>query len=257
MCFSYWEIGQKDPVVDIRVLDVQTGEWKKLSGRPPYVVNAGSKSVYMNGSIYWLHIDKVHFEKCFKILALDLQTEEFHNVSIPAIWVNCDTQIVNLEDRLTIAKTKVGPPNWRLEIWSMDTCQEQWSNTYSISLVSVSIRSWEPNWFTPMAVSKQGDLVFHDNHKRLFNYYPETDEIRCLSKDTCVITSYLETLVPLPIKPSHQIPDPDSKIKISRCRLFSKESGSWILKVLQRNEFRILEVLFASLVVAGYILSPL
>ncbi|CAH2071715.1 unnamed protein product, partial [Thlaspi arvense] len=259
MCFSYrGDIGQKDPVVECRVLDVQTGEWRKLRGRPPYVVNASSKSVYLNGSIYWLHINRAHVDKRFKILALDLHSQEFHNVSIPAIWVTWDTQIVNLEDRLAIARTKIGPrrSTWRLEIWSMDTRQEQWSNTYSISLASLSFKSWERNWFTLVAVSKQGNLVLNDNHKRLFKYYPVTNKIICLSEDTCGITTYFETLVPLPIKPSHPLPDPvksDSKI----CRLLSKEPGSWILKVLQRNDFRILEILFATLVVAGYIVSPL
>ncbi|CAH2046819.1 unnamed protein product [Thlaspi arvense] len=114
-----WVMGFGRDKVTRRVLDVQTGEWRKLRGRPPYVVNAGSKSVYMNGSIYWLHIDRAHVDKRFKILALDLHTQEFHNFSIPAIWVTWDKQIVNLEDyRIAIARTKIGPrrSTWRLEI---------------------------------------------------------------------------------------------------------------------------------------------
>ncbi|VVB03200.1 unnamed protein product [Arabis nemorensis] len=88
MSFTYWEIGQQVPEVECGVLDVRTGEWRILSP-PPHVVNAGSKSVCVNGSIYWLHI-----ERGYKILAMDLHKEEFHDVSVPATWVTHETQIV-------------------------------------------------------------------------------------------------------------------------------------------------------------------
>ncbi|KAG5395765.1 hypothetical protein IGI04_017579 [Brassica rapa subsp. trilocularis] len=39
------------------------------------------------------------------------------------------------------------------------------------------------------AVSKKGNLVFYDNQKRLFMYYPWTNEIHCLSLDTCAIST--------------------------------------------------------------------
>ncbi|KAG7570292.1 F-box domain [Arabidopsis thaliana x Arabidopsis arenosa] len=261
MSFSFRRVRQEEPVVECGVLDVDTGEWRKLSP-PPYKVDVGRRSACVNGSIYWLHIERLHIEKGFKILALDLHKEEFHDVSVPAMWLTRLTQLVNLEGRLAIAKTTVGP-GWILEIWSMDTEDKRWSKTYSINLAHrvVSPSRWK-RLFTPVAVSKQGNLVFKDNQKRLFKYYPGTDEIRCLSLDTCVISPYLENLVALPIKPSHPHPRPpnsDFKKRLSRCRLFTThmESGSWIYKVLQKNEFRILDILFTSLVVVGYIWIPL
>ncbi|KAL1191158.1 F-box/LRR-repeat protein [Cardamine amara subsp. amara] len=251
MCFSFRETRQQGPVVECGVLDVETGQWRKLSS-PPYAVNAGSKSICVNGSIYWLHI-----ARC-KILALDLHKEEFRNVPLPATSVTRNTQLVSLEDRLVFAKTHVWP-EWILEIWSMDTFKEIWSKTYNINLAHrvVSMRRLE-RWFTPVAVSKQGNLVFYDNEKRLFKYYPGTDEIRCLSLDTCVMSPYVENVIPLPLNPSYRHPhleNPDFETRISRCRLFYRP-GSWISKVLKRN-VRILDILFTSLVVVGYICFPL
>ena len=103
----------------------------------------------------------------------------------------------------------------------------------------------------------KGILSSVDNQKRLFKYYPGTNEIRCLSLDTYVISPYSENLVSLPLKPSHQYPHLSVETRTSRCRLFSNESSSsWIFQALRRNEFSILEIVFTSLVVAGYIFSP-
>ncbi|KAL9302646.1 F-box/LRR-repeat protein [Arabidopsis thaliana] len=252
MSFAFWRVRQEEPVVECGVLDVDTGEWRKLSP-PPYVVNVGGKSVCVNGSIYWLHIQTV-----YRILALDLHKEEFHKVPVPPTQITVDTQMVNLEDRLVLAITRVSP-EWILEVWGMDTYKEKWSKTYSISL-DHRVVSWrrQKRWFTPVAVSKQANLVFYDNKKRLFKYYPVKDEIRCLSLDICVLSPYVENLVPLPLKPSHPHPTPknsDFEMRISRCRLFSTP-GSWISKILKRNVMT-LEILFTSLAIVGYICLPL
>ncbi|KAJ4892230.1 F-box/LRR-repeat protein [Raphanus sativus] len=252
LCFSYWEIGKEEPVVECGVLDVQTGVWSKLSP-PRDVVNPGSKSVCVNGSIYWLHIDG----KC-KLISLDLHKQEFNRIPFPATArATKETLIVNLEECLAYVNTSKWP-EWRLDIWSMDnTDQKRWSKTFSIRL-ELKVVAWRRNkrWFTPVSVSKKGHLVFCDNQKKLFKYYPWTNEIRCLSLDTCVISPYVENLFSLPLKPSHPYPHVSVETRMSRCRLFSKESSSWIYKALQRNEFRILEIVFTSLVVAGYICSP-
>ncbi|XP_013631846.1 PREDICTED: F-box/LRR-repeat protein At2g43260-like isoform X1 [Brassica oleracea var. oleracea] len=254
LCFSFRVIGQEEPVLECGVLDVQTGVWSKLSP-PPHVVNPGSKSVCVNGSIYWLHVD-VYVEKHYKILALDLHKQEFKKFPVPPTRATKESRLVNLEERLAFVKTNV-LPIWRVEIWSTDTYQKRWSKTFSIHL-KLDVVSWPKRrrWFTPVAVSKQGNLVFYDNQNKLFKYYPRTNETRCLSLDTCVISPYVENLVSLPLKPSHPYPHVSVETRMSRCRLFSRESSSWIFKALQRNEFRILEILFTSLVVAGYICSP-
>ncbi|XP_018433131.2 F-box/LRR-repeat protein At2g43260 [Raphanus sativus] len=255
LCCSYREIGQEEPVVECSVLDVQTGEWSKLSP-PPHLVNPGSKSVCVKGSIYWLHVD-VYVEKRYKILKLDLHKQEFNKFPVPPTRATKESRLVNLEERLAFVKTNVLPV-WMLEIWSMDdTDQKRWSKTFSIRL-QLKVFSWpmRNRWFTPVAISKQGNLVFYDNQNKLFKYYPGTNEIRCLSLDTSVISLYLENLVSLPLKPSHPYPRVSVETRMSRCSLFFKESNSWICKALQRNEFRILEIVFTSLVVAGYICSP-
>ncbi|CAA7050451.1 unnamed protein product [Microthlaspi erraticum] len=130
----------------------------------------------------------------------------------------------------------------------------RWRKVYTITL-----HRFTPSvYFTPVAVSKRGNLVFYDNEKRLFKYYPRPDEFRCLSLDTCVISRYVENLVPFPLKPSHAYPNQvksDSKKRISICRVFSR--SCWITKVLQWNGFRILDILFTSLVIVGYVWCPL
>ncbi|AEC10270.1 F-box protein [Arabidopsis thaliana] len=238
------------------ILDIESGEWSKLMS-PPHIMRVGSKSVCVNGSIYWLQISVSYI-----ILALDLHQETFNGVyHLPATWVTQDTQLVNLEDRLAMAMTTKVGPEWILEIWSMDIEEKgwskryTWSKAYSISLAHRVVVSWpwQKRWFTPVSVSKQGNLVFYDNHKRLFKYYSGTDEIRCLSSNINVISSYVENLAPLPLKPSHthhDLGNSNSKFSTSRCHLFPTR-GSWISKVFRRN------VLFTSLVVVGYIYLPL
>ncbi|KAG2241942.1 hypothetical protein Bca52824_096214 [Brassica carinata] len=116
--FFFPEIGQEEPVLECGVLDVQTGVWSKLSP-PPHVVNAGSKSACVNGFIYWLHVGGY----C-KLLALDLHKQEFNTIPFPATVrvATKETLIVNLEERLTYVNTSK-LPEWRLDIWSMDTDQ--------------------------------------------------------------------------------------------------------------------------------------
>ncbi|KAJ4892229.1 F-box/kelch-repeat protein [Raphanus sativus] len=217
---------------ECELLDVATGEWRTLSP-PPCQVEVVRKSVCVNGSIYWLTVDQD-----YRILALNLHTQEFHYVSVPdtpVTWFRI--QILNLDDRLAIAKATGGHPGWKLKIWSMD--KEGWSKTYSISLAALKISPLDLTWFTPLTVCELGNVVFCDNHKRLFKYYTESGEIRCLSSDICVISPYLENLVPLQ----------SESVKTSRCRLFP-EQGS---KIFKWSSFWIPDLAFASLVIVGYI----
>ncbi|CAA0395636.1 unnamed protein product [Arabidopsis thaliana] len=204
MCLiSFSEICARDPEVEYSVLDVETGEWRMLSP-PPYKVFEVRKSECANGSIYWLHKPT---ERAWTILALDLHKEELHNISVPDMSVTQEIfQIVNLEDRLAIANTYT-KTEWKLEIWSMDTEVETWTKTYSIDLENrVASRERRNRWFTPVSVSKQGNIVFYDNHKRLFKYYPRKNEILYLSADTCVISPFFENLAPLPQKSTLHTP---------------------------------------------------
>jgi len=154
--------------------------------------------------------------------------------------------MVNLDDRLAITKTN-GAPEWELEILSlMDVDKEIWSKTYSITLASIIINHpWESSWFTVLTVSKLGNLVFCDNHKRLFKYNTETNEICCLSSDISVISPYLEDLVPLRSDSGHD--HRDYKIRTSSCGLFSKHPEAGLFKEIITFRF-----VFATLVLVGY-----
>ncbi|CAE6190512.1 unnamed protein product [Arabidopsis arenosa] len=209
MCLlSLSKIRVRDPEVEYSVLDVETGEWRMLSPPP----------------------------------SLDLHKEEFHNVLVPAMSVTQETHIVNLEDRLTIANTDT-KAEWKLEIWSMDAEVKTWTKTYSIHLENrVASLERQNRWFTPVSVSKQGNIVFYDNHKRLFKYYPRKNEILYLSADTTVISSFFENLAPLPLKSTLPYPHPRRRTK---CPL------------LRPNEFGILDIILATLVLVGSIWSPL
>lgn len=177
------------------ILAVETGEWRRLSPAP-YEIDVTRRSACVNGSVYWL-LDHPFYSK---ILALDLHTEEFRDVSssLPMHFiVTEEAQILNLDDRLAISMTRKYYKI--LEIWTMDPKVERWSKTYSISLADVAtlhpVCVW---WFTPVAVSKEGNVLICDDKKSLFKHYPHNNVTRQLSPSTCwVISPYLENLVRL------------------------------------------------------------
>ncbi|XP_010517267.1 PREDICTED: F-box/kelch-repeat protein At2g43270-like [Camelina sativa] len=102
------------------ILDINIGEWRKLPSPPPYYVEARRKSASVNGSIYWLHYDLgctywIRNNPDYKILALDLHTEEFRDVPPPPTLAE-PGQLVNLQDRLAIAIANAPPYYWELTI---------------------------------------------------------------------------------------------------------------------------------------------
>ncbi|KAF3604985.1 hypothetical protein DY000_02044788, partial [Brassica cretica] len=163
---------------------------------------------------------------------VSVSKQEFHNVSVPsATWVTRSTEIVNLGERLAIAKSTI-LPEWTLEIWTMNANEEIWSKTFSINLGDLDSNLPSTRYgmdFTPVSVSKQGNVVFCNNFRNLFKYYSEAKEIHCLSLDTLVISPYIENLVPLW---GHQ----EYQTRTCRCRLFSKEQEQCfkISKLLKR-----------------------
>ncbi|KAF8101214.1 hypothetical protein N665_0208s0009 [Sinapis alba] len=228
---------------DCDVLDVESGEWKKLR-RPHYVTSLGRESVCVNGSIYWLFSGEglLHIGSGYHLLALDLHEEKFHRVSAPDTLVTRETKIVNLENRLAIAKITIPGPECILKICSMNAGEEIWSNTYAINLASVPASKW--SMFTPLAVSSQGNLVLYNDRKSLFKYCPQTYELRCLPSNSCVhvISSYLENLAPLGSKSAHHF---GYNTRTSRCRLFLKPRFG----ISKRVKCGILDIMFIALVI--------
>ncbi|CAL9235360.1 unnamed protein product [Arabidopsis halleri] len=215
-----------------QILDVNIGEWRKLSP-PPYYMGYRNKSACVNGSIYWV----LGLTRC-KLLAFDLHTEEFRDVPTPprSEIYERSCQVVNLEDRLALAVTYTTISHWNVKIWSMDAHEETWSITYSIRLFPKDMNSDIMNFFTlwfwtrPLAVSKRGNLFFHDNEKRLFKYYPETDEVHIIERDICVISPFVENLLPL------QRPDSVTKIRTYGFQFLDHAPSSRIFNFLRRLE---------------------
>ncbi|KAL1191606.1 F-box/LRR-repeat protein [Cardamine amara subsp. amara] len=181
------------------ILDVNTGQWRKLWKPRRFKVDVGRKSASVNGSIYWLQINRHNVNgSIYTILGLDLDKLEFHDVQRPSLpkGIMFEAQIVNIGDCLAIAMPQSSAvQQYQLEIWSMHAPEETWSKTHSISLASLGLV--ESTSFTPVTLSKQGNVVFYDNKMRLFKYYPQTEQLQSLSQDICVISPYLENLVPL------------------------------------------------------------
>ncbi|KAG7573115.1 F-box domain [Arabidopsis suecica] len=174
------------------ILDLNIGKWRTLPNPPPYYVEARHHSAFVNGSIYWFEL--LHG---FKILALDLHTEQFHDVPTPRASP-APAPLVNLEDRLAMVCGYAKYSDAKVDIWTMDTQEETWTKTYSIR----SFPSYLcPNHVTmkciPLMVSKQGNIYFHDSEKRLFKYYPETDQVCCIAKHICVLSPFVENMIPL------------------------------------------------------------
>ncbi|CAN8286662.1 unnamed protein product [Cochlearia groenlandica] len=233
------------------VLDVESGVWRTLNKLlPPCAVHVvrGKRSVCVDGSVYWSFNGMYRIESGNnKILALDLHKEEFSLVSVPG--VTREIEIANLDDRLAIASWTV-TPQLTLEIWIMNAEEDEdetWSKAYSIRLDGLDTNRWGLGmWFRPVSVSKQGDIVFCSNSKRLFKYYQTTNEIRCLCLDICVISPYTENLVHFGSSESGN-DHPYCGIRSSRrCRLLTRPPGSWFDKKVRYvvREFLIISLSF-------------
>ncbi|KAG7649096.1 F-box associated domain type 1 [Arabidopsis thaliana x Arabidopsis arenosa] len=215
-----------------QILDVNIGEWRKQR-QPPYFVGYREKSACVNGSIYWSQA----LIRC-KLLAFDLYSEEFRDVPTPPRSEICERscQKVNLEDRLVLAVTYTTSLHWNVKIWSMDAHDGTRSITYSIRLFSKDMNSSIMNhfqlwfWTRPLAVSKRGNLFFHDNEKRLYKYYTKTDEVRILERDICVISPFIENLLPL------RRPDSVTKIRTYGFQFLDHAPSSRISNFLKRLE---------------------
>ncbi|ESQ38953.1 hypothetical protein EUTSA_v10001524mg [Eutrema salsugineum] len=206
------------------VLDVETGEWKKVRV-PRYVLSVGRRPACVNGSMYWLFLRERSIRPLdYRILALDLHKQEFHIVSVPDTLVTRVTQVVNLDDRLVAARAARVGPECMLEICRMNAEEETWTKIYSISLASLPESTRFILYYWPVSVSKQGDLVFYTElDRKLLKYYSKTGEVRCLSMDMPVISPYLENLAPLRSQSGHHHHHPGYQTRTSgRCRLFLK-----------------------------------
>ncbi|CDY24910.1 BnaC03g22620D [Brassica napus] len=162
------------------ILEINIGVWRKLKRKPLFYVGERLKSA-------------------FKILALDLHTEEFRSVKTPPRFCKSG-QIANLEDRLVIAVAHTGNPDFKFGIWSMDAQEETWSITYSFPLSSSTRSSYVSrcsdwwHWCMPLAVSKRGNIYFYDNEKKLHKYCSDTGLVRGVTFG-CIVAPFVENLL--------------------------------------------------------------
>ncbi|RID66880.1 hypothetical protein BRARA_D01992, partial [Brassica rapa] len=189
----HWEIHRCE------ILDVNIGRWQKLSP-PPYEIGYRRKSTCVNGSIYWTRHNKPNTDQ--KLLALDLHEQEWRDVGLPLEALGKSFQVANLENRLALAATYIENDHWNVKIWSAEAPEETWSVVYSIRLFPLDHPYDDPSsplwyWTRPVAVSKKGNLFVQDSYKRLFKCYPETGEVRLIAAEICVISPFVENLVPL------------------------------------------------------------
>ncbi|KAG7656983.1 F-box associated domain type 1 [Arabidopsis suecica] len=233
----------------INVLNPSTGEFLRFSsGRDPRLIN-DFECVDSKFDVFgrwdsrevrlceWVHL-LVTSTHCCKLLAFDLHSEEFRDVPTPPRSEICERscQIVNLEDRLVLAVTYTTSLHWNVKIWSMDAHDGTRSITYSIRLFSKDMNSSIMNhfqlwfWTRPLAVSKRRNLFFHDNEKRLYKYYTKTDEVRILERDICVISPFIENLLPL------RRPDSVTKIRTYGFQFLDHAPSSRISNFLKRLE---------------------
>ncbi|KAK3022332.1 hypothetical protein RJ639_047037 [Escallonia herrerae] len=69
-------------IFDLRDSEGSSGSWRNIGNCPLQVFEISSPAC-SNGVIYWLFQDKNHLENRQQMIALDLETEEFHMVRYP------------------------------------------------------------------------------------------------------------------------------------------------------------------------------
>ncbi|CAH8358600.1 unnamed protein product [Eruca vesicaria subsp. sativa] len=175
-----------------------TGSYKIELSPPPYEIGYRRRSTCVNGSIYWVEVTPR-----YKLLALHLHTEQWRDISLPSEAVQFQTscQVTNLENRLVLASTYPKDKYWNVKIWGMNN-NATWSLIYSIRLLPLEEEHFHGDffhlwfWTRPVVISKEGNLFIHDNKKRLFKYCPETDDVCCVAENVCVISPFVEDLIP-------------------------------------------------------------
>ncbi|KAG7570254.1 Reverse transcriptase zinc-binding domain [Arabidopsis thaliana x Arabidopsis arenosa] len=166
----------------------------------------------------------------------------------PAAWPSFKAQSLALIQALSFS------PFWRISLEVRKANQGAFLIAKSVimedrsqSYVAQGYPFWLQNVFEidkcftllPVAVSKNGDLYLHDNEKRLLKYYPKTNLLRCISKDTWVISPIVENL--LPLRP----PKTNFGYR-SRSQELDHMPGSRISKFLSRIQPGIPTILFTS-----------
>ncbi|CAH8269188.1 unnamed protein product [Arabidopsis lyrata] len=197
-------------VADCNVLDLQTGRWRHVN-LVPYRIFVTERSVYVNGSVHWFTVDLWEPGNASRIVAFNLQLEEFRVVSHPNPNFSSDdnghtphfSELLVLRERLSVSEMRTtNVPHARLDIWSMvDVQEERWVKMHSLCLCDLyQPRPSEIQLFTPLAIpDDQGDggvLIIWDYRESLFMSYPNNFLLNKVSAYARVVaSSYFQTLV--------------------------------------------------------------
>ncbi|KAH0886680.1 hypothetical protein HID58_062776 [Brassica napus] len=192
--------GYANYYLDSVLFDVFPGYWRMGFGRDN--VSGSYKIVRMGFNHHWeIHRCEI-LDNVLRLLSSELTTHEWRDVGLPLGALGKSFQVANLEKRLALAATYIENDHWNVKIWSAEAPEETWSVIYSIRLFPLDHPYDDPSsplwfWTRPVAVSKKGNLFFQYSYKRLFKCYPETGEVRFIAAEICVISPFVENLVPL------------------------------------------------------------
>ncbi|XP_023644129.1 putative F-box protein At1g71320 [Capsella rubella] len=96
-------------------------------------------SVYANGSLFWLTLDKRR-QTLDMVLAIDLHTEKFRWIMLPVCYTNDATRVEmwNLNDQLCLANVQNSS---HVDVWSLqeqNPTEDIWERIYSIDIKRTS-----------------------------------------------------------------------------------------------------------------------
>ncbi|KAK8980778.1 hypothetical protein V6N11_047909 [Hibiscus sabdariffa] len=137
------QVGHRD-ICEVFILDPNwERDWKTI-GEVPYRIDALSRSVYVDGAIYWFTDEINHLNKTELIVMFDLHIEQFQAILHPSSCSNKQRrsmQLGTLRECLCLAQLEVDP--LVLNIWIMELQKQKqkitWEELYCIQLPRFSI----------------------------------------------------------------------------------------------------------------------
>ncbi|KAK2980486.1 hypothetical protein RJ640_007742, partial [Escallonia rubra] len=127
-------------IFDLRDGEGSSGSWKNIGSCPLQVFEISSPAC-SNGVIYWLFQDRNHLENRQQMIALDLETEEFHMVRYPEhyssknVGLDC-LSLVELKGCLCLVDNS--SEYLITDVWMLKDPRNQiWAKEYSIGFLAL------------------------------------------------------------------------------------------------------------------------
>uniref|UniRef100_A0A2P2PNS7 Uncharacterized protein MANES_S015800 n=1 Tax=Rhizophora mucronata TaxID=61149 RepID=A0A2P2PNS7_RHIMU len=153
---------------EVKVFNLRRKSWRRIADLPYWIPDPGAQGVFANGALHWVVSKNSESNVANTIVALDLATEEFREVTKPkCVGSNFDIDIGVLGGSLCLLA------NFRKEhvdVWVMKECQveEPWTKLFSIVCYEVT---GNLRFLKPLAYSRSGNKVLMEHNKiHLFWY---------------------------------------------------------------------------------------